>query len=705
MTELITLFHLVSAIACIATALAALMTRRLGARSWLLSLFLVPAGMASLALGGAGHLDAWNESSATRAALSLILLSVPGAFLYSRSLGTLEDAARRGAGRLLGALIALPAIAIGTSLFYLSFVEGADADMARIHLRSARYVSGIFLVGAAVVALASLERVIRCAEDHVRWEIKFVVLGLGTPLVSMVYLGSSLLSRTELNTGSLATVTLSLLPACSLIWIGWKRGTERGGGVRISQGLTYSTVTLVGAGLYLLAAGLMATWTTSLLGVGANARALVIVMLCAALVALLMTTRVRHRLRDWVRRHVFSGRYDYRTAWLEASRTIRGNDPPELAAEALCSIVQDSLGSIDVSVWLRDRDGDSLSLLCARGPAVDGLPRHVDGLAETIRDHVDPIAISPESSDTDERVAAFFRQTATVLLVPLRSADETLGVLAVGRNRSGREFDWYSREFLRALTRHAAGEFHKRELLDVLVQAKEDEAFRAFSTFLLHDLKNFSTTLSMVAENAARHSQNPDFLEDAFASIVDTAEKMKRLCGSLRTFSTTAAQDRRPCDLNQIVEDMIEAMRNALTQRLTMRFRLLPTIGVDREEIARVVQNLVLNAAEASPADSEISVETAHTAGEVEIAVRDHGCGISAEFLENDVFTPFRTTKSSGLGIGLFQCRKIVEAHGGRISIESEEERGTTVRVFLPAKTSELADGDRQERVHQSSAT
>ena len=699
MSQLVNLLHLACLVSCIATALTALLTRRLGPRSWLLPLFLVPAGLSGLALALGDFLHTWSEASAKNAALSLIVLAVPGAFLYSNSLRRSEDSRRRLAVRLLDALVAISAIVIGTMLFDLSLTEGVEDDLNQVHVRSTRYLAGLFLVSTAIIVLAALERVIRSAEDHVRWEIKFVVLGIGTPFVSLIYLGTSLLSRPGLHTGTLATMTLSLLPACGMIWIGWKRGTGRGG-VRISQGLTYSTVTLVGVGIYLLGAGSMATWTTNLLGVGPNARVLVTVMLSTALIALLLTTRVRHRLRDWVRLHMFSGTYDYRAAWLEASRTIRANDPPELAGDALCAIVQRTVGCVDVSVWLCDSEGDSLDPFCARGPAADDLPHHIEGVAESLRDHVDPISYVPGRPAADTRLSMFFRQTGAVLLIPMRSADETLGLLAVGRNRSGREFDWYSREFLRALTRHAAGEFHKRKLLDVLVQAKEDEVFRTFSTFLLHDLKNYSSTLSMIAENAVRHADNPAFIEDAFTSIVDTARKMKHLCGSLRTFSTSAGQDRRSSDLTQLIDGTIDGMRHALAQDVIVRHGDLPTVRVDQDEIVKVLQNLVLNAAEASSSGADILLETTHGDGEVQITLHDQGCGISPEFLEDGLFMPFRTTKSTGLGIGLFQCRKIVEAHGGNISIASEKGKGTTVRVSLAVDSRDSTDRDRPDQVH-----
>ena len=77
---------------------------------------------------------------------------------------------------------------------------------------------------------------------------------------------------------------------------------------------------------------------------------------------------------------------------------------------------------------------------------------------------------------------------------------------------------------------------------------------------------------------------------------------------------------------------------------------------------------------------------TSHGGGWVECSVRDTGCGMSKEYIETRLFKPFQTTKQKGMGVGLFHCKTIVEAHGGRIEVESEEGKGTVFRVILPAR-------------------
>ena len=82
--------------------------------------------------------------------------------------------------------------------------------------------------------------------------------------------------------------------------------------------------------------------------------------------------------------------------------------------------------------------------------------------------------------------------------------------------------------------------------------------------------------------------------------------------------------------------------------------------------------------------DGEIVVSTGARDGWVELSVKDNGCGITKEFMDQFLFRPFRTTKTQGTGIGLFQSKMIVEAHNGIIEVDSREGQGSTFRVLLP---------------------
>jgi signal transduction histidine kinase len=109
----------------------------------------------------------------------------------------------------------------------------------------------------------------------------------------------------------------------------------------------------------------------------------------------------------------------------------------------------------------------------------------------------------------------------------------------------------------------------------------------------------------------------------------------------------------------------------------------IPPFSFDPELLERVVYNLVLNAAQATPAGGAVTVKTRTAGRTVEIAVIDRGAGIEPQHLDT-IFNPFFTTKPEGVGLGLAIVAKIVDEHGGKISVESEPKKGSIFRILLP---------------------
>jgi signal transduction histidine kinase len=139
-------------------------------------------------------------------------------------------------------------------------------------------------------------------------------------------------------------------------------------------------------------------------------------------------------------------------------------------------------------------------------------------------------------------------------------------------------------------------------------------------------------------------------------------------------------------DLNEVVTRALAGWEKAPEIDLVKDLQPLPKVFLDQEQILKVVTNLVLNATESMSGAGQVRIETSRRNGWTILAVTDNGCGMSPDFLNRSLFRAFQTTKKSGLGIGMFQSKMIVEAHGGRIEVESELGKGTTFRVFLPVE-------------------
>ncbi len=141
-------------------------------------------------------------------------------------------------------------------------------------------------------------------------------------------------------------------------------------------------------------------------------------------------------------------------------------------------------------------------------------------------------------------------------------------------------------------------------------------------------------------------------------------------------------------DLNQVVAAALVGLDATSDFPMVKNLSPLPRIPLDPAQIQKVVTNLVINAKEAGTPKGEIRVETVRRNGWVILSVADNGCGMSPEFIQRSLFRPFQSTKKKGLGIGMFHSKMIVDAHRGRIEVESEKGKGTTFRVWLPVPNS-----------------
>jgi putative PEP-CTERM system histidine kinase len=219
-----------------------------------------------------------------------------------------------------------------------------------------------------------------------------------------------------------------------------------------------------------------------------------------------------------------------------------------------------------------------------------------------------------------------------------------------------------------------------------VVRARELEAFRTMSAFFVHDLKNAAASLNLMLANLPVHFDDPVFRADALRGVANTARRIDDMIARLSALRQQPDFRPEDADLNQLVSEAIGTLGDMAPVELTTTLDPVPRMLADREQIRSVVTNLVLNARDASFSGGRIHVRTGNQGGRVVLSVADNGCGMSPAFLNESLFRPFQSTKSKGLGIGLFQARAIVQAHGGNVQVESEPGKGTTFQVTFPAK-------------------
>jgi putative PEP-CTERM system histidine kinase len=270
--------------------------------------------------------------------------------------------------------------------------------------------------------------------------------------------------------------------------------------------------------------------------------------------------------------------------------------------------------------------------------------------------------------------------------VPLRSGERTHGVIVLADRINGADYTVEQLQLLRCIADQITSVLLNVRLANEVARGRELEAFRTMSAFFVHDLKNTAASLNLMLRNLPVHFDNPEFREDALRAIGNTAGRIEDMISRL------AALRQRPefrpveADLNQLVNEALDKLDGTPQVELTKELQPVPRTLADREQMQSVVANLVLNARDAVGPGGQIRVCTEHVGGTVVLSVTDNGCGMTPAFVKESLFRPFQSTKKRGLGIGMFQSRMIVEAHGGDIRVETEPGKGSTFRVSLPVK-------------------
>jgi len=234
---------------------------------------------------------------------------------------------------------------------------------------------------------------------------------------------------------------------------------------------------------------------------------------------------------------------------------------------------------------------------------------------------------------------------------------------------------------------------------DRTLQAERVAAWRELARRLAHELKNPLFPLQVTVENLMRAKQkSPEMFEEVFhegtATLLAEINNLKTIIGRFSEFSKMPQPQRRPTQVNEVVRSVLRVfhaqlqnreLQNNDKNRVAVRIELadtLPEISADPDLLHRAVQNLVLNAIDAMPQGGELAIRTTPLGDRIELSVSDTGSGLTQEECGR-LFTPYYTTKQHGTGLGLAIVQSVVSDHGGKISVESTKEKGTTFRIEL----------------------
>lgn len=565
-----------------------------------------------------------------------------------------------------------------------------------ITLGFAGQVIQLMVVAGSVVALMNLERTYRAAVGTLRWRVKYVLLGYATILATRLYTGSQALIYGSIAPSMDTISTVAVAISVVLIMIGLLRNGSFDIDLYPSHQVISGSITIILAGAYLFTIGLLAK-AVAYIGSGDAAfpiKALGILVALLALAVLTQSDRFRLHIKQFVSRHFRRPKYDYRTLW----KRFTDETAKPLAQEEICDSIAklscETFEALSVNVWLFEENGANLRLqastaLAAKSATHDPLgEQDLEGLKASFALDTRPIYLECNSEPWVQNFARLnprkFEHGGKRICVPIIARESLLGVLVLGDRIAGIPFSEEEFDVLASIGHHAASSLLNLRLSRKLIENREIDAFQKMAAFFVHDLKNAASTLSIMVKNLPMHWDKPEFRMDALRGISRTGDRINKLIERLGAVRKDLDIDPRPHGFDRFVQSTLSTWETPPEVEIRSSLNCPIEIPVDTQQLAKVLINLLINASEAMNQRGVIQVETGAEDRHLFLRVKDEGCGMSPEFLEKRLFRPFQTTKQQGIGIGMFQSKMIVEAHGGQLYAESEEGKGAIFSMVLP---------------------
>ena len=590
--------------------------------------------------------------------------------------------------------------------------KGPDAGIARLLpaaalvLLSAAVIQGLSVAGLMaadnarklmlfsalslpVMAMVLLEQLFRNVSEDSRWNIKPLSLGLAGAFLFDIYLYSQgvLFNRLDGDAfGIRGAVHALVVP---FLVLSTSRQSDWLSRIQISRKAAFHSATLMIAGLYLLFISGVGYYVRFFGGDWGRALQLGMVFIgLVVMMILALSGTVRARLRVFLGKHFFRYRYDYREEWLRFTQTLAAKNSPQEMGEQVIRGLADMLESPGGGLWLKSRGEVTYRQSARWNIAASAVTEDASTALSHFLQTSGWVVNLEEFRSFPRRYGQLVLPTwlqdipQAWLIVPLTVADDMIGFVVLARARARMDINWEVNDLLKTAGRQAASFLAQMQATEALLEVRKFDAFNRMSAFVVHDLKNIVTQLSLMMKNAKRLHDNPEFQQDMLMTVENSLDRMRQLMLQLREGATPPGTV-VGVDLESIARRMVLA--GAERGRTLALDVVEPVVTRGHgERIERIIGHIVQNAFDATAQDGRVWLKLDRFGGQAMIEVGDTGHGMSEDFVRERLFKPFQTTKKAGMGIGAYESFQYVQELGGKIEVRSKVDQGTTITMLLP---------------------
>jgi putative PEP-CTERM system histidine kinase len=540
-----------------------------------------------------------------------------------------------------------------------------------------------------VLALVLVEQLLRNVHEDALWNAKPLCLGLAGTFLFDLYLFSQsvLLGGHDSDAQSIRGAVHALM--VPLLFLAVRRRNDLISSLRLSRKAAFHSATLLLAGVYLLFISGVGYYVRYFGGEWGRALQLgLFVLALMVLMILALSGSVRAKVRVFLGKHFFRYRYDYREEWLRFTQTLSAQNSPQQMGQQVIRGLADMLESPAGALWMKHPSDHKFRQTAQWNMGPVNEVEDASSVLCQFMSRTGWVINLEEYRSIPRRYAQLtlpewlLGMNQAWLIVPLCVSEELIGFVILSSARTNFDVNWEVTDLLKTAGRQAASFLAQMQATEALLEVRKFDAFNRMSAFVVHDLKNIVTQLSLLMKNAKRLHANPEFQRDMLMTIENSLDKMRQLMLQLREGETptgiTFGVDL--CRLVQRIGSGVAARGRSIDLQLADRV----FARGHEERLERVIGHMVQNALDATETKGRVWLMVDRQAGQARVEVCDSGLGMSQDFIRDRLFRPFQTTKKTGMGIGAYESSQYVRELGGSISVQSEPGHGTRVTVLLP---------------------
>jgi putative PEP-CTERM system histidine kinase len=573
---------------------------------------------------------------------------------------------------------------IGIPAFVIVFIYSLTLEISVLPFSGFwLYVKMLFCLFGIIIC----EQLLR--HDHSSRMAKLVALSSITIFAYDIVVFSSILLFAEQHQDlwharSFISSATSLIMALSIIF--YAPQLKQRGQFKLSNTVILFNTSLTLVGSFLLLMALFGSVFNFFEISWLNASKIMLYVLAIfSIIALSFSEKARLTVVVWTSKHFFTHKYDYKQQWIKLDQllTHQGNGY-ETSLKAMMKLFSCQGGAI----WIKGPQFysliSSLKIPPLSNNTIESNSSEFIRLLEQQEWIFQPSNTKSEINKTyNTHLPRWLKEIEDLwVIVPLNSEQELIGFIVLSQQRVRSQLTWEDLDILKLTGRQIASYISHQQDHEKLIQNQQFDMFNKITAFAIHDIKNLIAQQALVVKNAEKFKHHPEFIDDAIDTIANSVQKMDKLLVKLQGKHRNETE---LANLNQLLIQAVEMNKNALPVPSLFIHTAIIKLKSDPEKILMALNHLIKNAQDATQDSGSIVITLHHLDNAIWLDIQDSGSGMSQEFINNELFKPFNSTKhDKGMGLGAFQIREIFHALGGQFFVESTVNEGSKFSIYIP---------------------